>query len=65
VVRRIRVETRDYREDPPGSRGWVYAHSIATCRDVSGLPKWFADVPGDAGRTRAETGVLVELEVDD
>jgi hypothetical protein len=32
---------------------------------VSGLPKWFADVPGDAGRTRAETGVLVELEVDD
>jgi len=65
VVRRIRVETRDYREDPPGSRGWVYANSIATYRDVSVSPKWFADVPGEAGRTRAETGVLVELEVDD
>jgi len=65
MVRRIRVETRDYREDPAQSRTWVKAHSRATYRDVSMSPTWFADVPGDAGQTRAETGVLVDLEVND
>jgi hypothetical protein len=43
----------------------VRANSSATCRGVSGSPKWFAGVPDDAGWTRAETGVLVDLEVDD
>jgi hypothetical protein len=62
-VRRIRVESRDFREDPPHSREWVYAGPSASYRDVSTSPTWFADLTGDAVRRRSETGVLVDLEV--
>jgi hypothetical protein len=66
-VRRIRVESRDFREDPPRSRVWVYAGPSASYREVSTSPTWFDDltVTGDAVRRRSETGVLVDLEVDD
>jgi hypothetical protein len=64
-VRRIRVESRDFTEDPSRSRGWVYAGPGASYRDVSTSPKWFGDLTGDAVRRRSETGVLVDLEVGD
>jgi hypothetical protein len=65
TVRRIRVETRDFKEDPPGSGGWVPADAGARYRDVSVSPQWFVGMPSTAGRARVETGVLVDLEVDD
>jgi hypothetical protein len=65
TVRRIRVESRYFREDPPRSRTWVYAGPSASYRDVSTSPTWFDDLIGDAVRRRSETGVLVDLEVDD
>ncbi|MGH3659171.1 MAG: hypothetical protein ACRDUA_21175 [Micromonosporaceae bacterium] len=43
----------------------VRANSSATCRGVSESPKWVRRCADDAGWTRAETGVLVDLEVDD
>jgi hypothetical protein len=64
-VRRIRVESRNVREDPPHSREWVYAGPSVSYRDVSTSPKWFGDLTGDAVRRRSETGVLVDLEVGD
>lgn len=37
----------------------------ASYRDVGTSPTWFDDAAGDTARRRAETGVLVDLEVDD
>jgi hypothetical protein len=64
-VRRIRVESRDFREDRPRSREWVYAGPSASYRDVSRSPTRFDYLTGDAVRRRSETGVLVDLEVGD
>jgi len=66
-VRRIRVESRYFTEDPPRSREWVYAGPCASYRDVSTSPTRFDDltVTRDGVRRRSETGVLVDLEVGD
>ena len=64
-VRRIRVESRDFTEDRPRSREWVYAGPSASYRDVSRSPTRFDDLTGDAVGRRSETGVLVDLEVGD
>lgn len=64
-VRRIRVESRELTEVSPGSGGWVPAGRSASYRDAGTSPTWFDDAAGDTARRRAETGVLVDLEVDD
>jgi hypothetical protein len=64
-VRRIRVESRDFTEDPPRSQTWVYAGPSASYREVSTSPTRFDDLTGNAVHSRSETGVLVELEVGD
>ena len=65
TVRRIRVETRDFTEDPPRSGAWIPADAGARYRDVSVSPKWFVDMSNTAEPAGVETGVLVDLEVDD
>ena len=65
TVRRIRVESRRFREVRPGSRCWVYADSTASYRDVDTTPAAFAP-PAFHGHHRVgETGVLVDVDVDD
>jgi hypothetical protein len=64
IVRRIRVETRGLREDPPRSGRSESAHPGVSYRDASASPKWFVSLPSTVGRARVETGVLVDLEVD-
>ena len=63
VIRRLRVESHEYREDPPHSGGWVRVGFTASYRDVGVSPKWFANLARDIGPARATTGVLVDLEV--
>jgi len=63
VIRRLRVETREYTEDPPHSGGWVRVGSTASYRDVSMSPKRFAGRAADIGPACAETGVLADLEI--
>ena len=62
LVRRIRVEERDYEKDPE-TQDSVLILKPTRYRDVTTSPKWFRDSDSDQRVRWAETGILVDLEV--